>query len=642
VGFATHHTKQTEAWQSELELLGRLAAQLPSVVPASRNWWLLLEYEIPRRGKRPDAILLADDLIFVIEFKIGAVEFLREDEWQVLSYALDIRDFHLASQNRRILPLLVATGATSDNNHSLLDTLRTASLVAPLHRVAGKGADALAHCIASLHRQFHEGSDIPIEVEDWAKAAYRPSPGIIEAAEQLFSGHQVTDISHAFAKNLDVTSNAIREAIDLSQTAKLRTACFVTGIPGAGKTLTGLNAVHDPKMRSHGRPAAVFLSGNGPLVKIIREALVRDRQRSGMQRKHAYRTVSTFVGNVHAFLTNYAIKRPNEPPYEHAIVFDEAQRAWDAEAVRKKHNLSKSEPEMVLEIMERAPDWCTVIALVGGGQEIHQGEAGLAEWGRALNGRTCPWRVIASADALQGGDSVAGDRLFEEPPGPNLTIVESDHLHLQVSVRSPRARRIGDWVNAFVTQRPPQGNPCDSLSEEFPVVFTRDLDAARDWLRSRADGEQRCGLVASSGALRLRAHGIEVSSGFRKGYSYVDWFLAGSKDSRSSTMLEVAATEFECQGLELDWAGVCWGGDFVVSPETGLWSFFKFRGMKWQQVKQATAKRYIANKYRVLLTRARLGMVVWVPKGDPNDPTRDPQQFDATATFLQSRGIPLL
>ena len=639
-GFATHHTKQTEAWQTELGLLRRLADRLVSIAPHSRKWWLLLEYEIPRRGKRPDAILLADDLIFVIEFKVGATQFSSEDEWQVISYALDLRDFHLASHDRTILPVLVASEAAGESAPSLLDTLMTAHLVMPLQRTGGNGGDSLARCIASSYQQFHKSLDAPIDADSWALAAYRPCPSIIDAAERLFSGHHVADISHAFAHNLDVTSTAIREAIDASQATNTRTICFVTGIPGAGKTLTGLNAVHDPRIRGQDRPAAVFLSGNGPLVKIIREALVRDRQRSGMKRNQAHRTVPTFVGNVHGFLTNYAVKRPTDPPYEHAIVFDEAQRAWDAAAVRKKHGLSESEPEMVLAIMERAPNWCTVIALVGGGQEIHQGEAGIAEWGRALNGRETPWRVLASPDALRGGGSVAGHRLFDDQPGGHLTIVESDCLHLDVSVRSPRARRIGEWVNAIITQSQTGDKQSEILSGEFPVVLTRDIEVARRWLRSRADGTQRCGLLASSGALRLRAHGLEVSSAFRKGYPYVEWFLAAVDDCRSSSMLEVAATEFECQGLELDWTGVCWGGDFVICPDTHRWRFQKLRGNRWQRIKQPAIATYVANKYRVLLTRARRGMVIWVPEGDPGDPTRDRQSFDATAAFLQEQGIP--
>ena len=279
--------------------------------------------------------------------------------------------------------MLVATEAAKGGPPLLLDSLTNANHVVHIQRASGNGENELAECIISSYQYLHKAQAHPIDVERWASSVYRPCPGIIEAAERLFAGHHVDDISHAFAKNLSATTNAIREAIDCSQANGTRTICFVTGIPGAGKTLAGLNSVHDPRLHSRGRPAAVFLSGNGPLVKIIREALVRDRMRSGMKSKEASRTVSTFIGNVHGFLTKYGIKNQHELPYEHAIVFDEAQRAWDAIAVEKKHGIAKSEPELILDIMERASDWCTVIALVGGGQEIHRGEAGLAAWGRA-------------------------------------------------------------------------------------------------------------------------------------------------------------------------------------------------------------------------------------------------------------------
>ena len=391
------------------------------------------------------------------------------------------------------------------------------------------------------------------------QSPYRPTPTIIEAAERLFAGHGVTDISHAFARNLHVTSTALRRAIEASQSHQSRTICFVTGIPGAGKTLTGLNAVHDPAMRQAERPAAVFLSGNGPLVKIIREALTRDRQRAGDARNEARRTVSTFIGNIHQFLVTYAIQQPNEPPYENAIVFDE-RSAWDASAVKKKHGISKSEPELLLEIMERSPEWSAIVAPVGGGQEIHRGEAGLEEWGDALNRRDCSWRVMASPEVLGGGHSVAGHRLFSATPSANLKLIEAPEFHLDVNVRSPRALRVGEWVNALLARQLSSSSASGSLTQAFPVVLTRGLEDARQWLRARTDGVQRCGLLTSSGALWLRAHGIEVSSSFRQGYPYEDWFLSGPEDTRSSTRLEVAATEFECQGLELDWAGICWVG----------------------------------------------------------------------------------
>jgi hypothetical protein len=640
-GFSTHRHKQTDAWREEFQYLETTAKSLIQRMPKSESWSILLEYDIPRRGKRPDAVVLADDLIFVLEFKFGAEAFRSADEWQAVSYGLDLRDFHAASLGRRIFPVLIATGGqTRPVNEDSLKLPRD-RLVAPVQFV-GDDPEQLALRLERLHDQYHDPDASVLFPEEWELSAYRPTPTIIEAAETLFAGHSVADISHSFAHNLDVTSNTLVRAIQQSQRERRRTICFVTGIPGSGKTLAGLNAVHSPEMRQSGRPAGVFLSGNGPLVKIVREALIRDQQRRGQSRSEAKRIVSTFIANVHQFLVTYGLHRTTEPPYENAIVFDEAQRAWDADAVLRKHEVDKSEPQLVLEIMERAEDWATIIALVGGGQEIHKGEAGLEEWGRALIQSKERWRVLVSPDVISGGASVAGHRLFNDELPTNIEVVELPELHLAVSVRSPRAHRLGEWVNSLLLGRVPSTAHERTTSEEYPIVMTRDLAAAKAWLRAHADPQQRIGMLASSGALRLRAHGIELSSGFRQGYPYADWFLSDAEDTRSSFQLEVAATEFECQGLELDWTLVCWGGDFLIDPSTTSWAFRNFRGTRWQNVRRVEDQRYIANKYRVLLTRARRGMVLWIPPGDAADPSRLPQLLDATAEFLAEAGISLV
>jgi Uncharacterized conserved protein (DUF2075) len=388
----------------------------------------------------------------------------------------------------------------------------------------------------------------------------------------------------------------------------------------------------------------VFLSGNGPLVEIVRAALARDAARIRKRsKKDAEREVSTFIDNVHAYIRGYMTEKPNECPHEHVVVFDEAQRAWNAEQVKKKKRPTEgSEPRTMLQIMERCPGWCVLVALVGGGQEIHDGEAGLEEWGDALAGRSAPWQVRVSPEALQGGLSLAGHRLFAGPPPSNCRVVEEPALHLSVSVRSMRAQRIAQWVQMVLDGQPDAARAVLAEAPEFPLVLTRDLDAGRRWLRDRSCSERRCGLVVSSGSMRHRAYGIEVSTGFRRAYSYVDWFLAPQADVRSSCQLEVAATEFECQGLELDWVGVCWGDDLCIDPAGSPWRYRQFRGSKWQGVRREGARRYLLNKYRVLLTRAREGMVIWVPPGDPADPTRNPVPLDATAAYLRAAGVPVL
>lgn len=637
-GFAIHYHKQTEAWQEEIRFARRFASECTDRVADAAHWTALFEFEIPRRGKRPDIVLLADDVIFVLEFKFGSKDFSGGGDWQVVSYGLDLRDFHFGSAGRIICPILIATLADS----KLLAQSATASgsLVRPITKLGDANGEMTAAHVCEQYKCLHRSGAEQIDAVAWEESAYRPTPTIIEAAQSLFSGHSVAEISHAFATNLDETSAELIRAIERAHSCGERVICFVTGLPGAGKTLAGLNAVHNPSLRASGRPAGVFLSGNGPLVKIVREALTRDQQRAGHNRQAAARLVSTFIGNVHRFIKDYGLQDTSKAPYENAIVFDEAQRAWDGKQVLAEHGAEWSEPSLVLDIMERAPEWCAVVALVGGGQEINRGEAGLEEWGRALNARNTPWRVVASPEVLSGGEAVAGHKLFEASKNHLLSLDPIAALHLKASVRSPRDRMLGVWVNDLLFPSEfTNAAAHEPRSNEYPIVLTRQLDVAREWLRERSDGLQRAGLLASSGALRLRYHGIEVTSGFRKGYSYADWFLGSPDDSRSSSFLEVAATEFECQGLEVDWSGICWGGDAVISPNDRSWKCRKFRGTKWQNVRDPVQIRYTLNKYRVLLTRARKGMVIWVPKGDLNDPTRDPELFDATADYLVSCGI---
>ncbi|HEX4147127.1 MAG TPA: DUF2075 domain-containing protein [Pirellulales bacterium] len=643
-GFATHYSRQIDAWVAELGLLSRFARDCIRRTPGAGSWTVLLEFDIPRRGKRPDAILIADDLIFVIEFKIGASEFTANDQWQVLSYGLDLRDFHSASYGQRIVPILVVTGngRCTARPRSIPTEVSESGIVLPVQLSTDAVGEVTASLVCDLYDRLHRLSAAPIDAPRWNAAAYRPTPTIIEAAQQIFAGHGVANISHAFAYNLDATCRSLLAAVRDAKERRRRAICFVTGIPGAGKTLAGLNMVHSSFFRADDNRAAVFLSGNGPLVRIVRAALVRDRRRSGQKAKDAKRAVATFIDSVHRFISDHGIKDPTSEPYENVIVFDEAQRAWDGEAVERQHGIRRSEPDLVLSAMERAKDWCAVIALVGGGQEIHRGEAGLSEWGRALNGRPAQWDVFASPAALSGGDSVAGHVLFEETPQPHLAIQECAELHLSVSVRSPRARRIAEWVNCLLGGGAAPANAHDEFGAEFPVVMTRNLDAARHWLREMAEGQGSTGILASSGALRLRADGIEVSSGFRRGYAFDEWFLADRNDTRSSNFLEVAATEFECQGLELDWTCVCWGYDFAFSLAKHSWLPRKFRGNKWQNIHGETESRYTTNKYRVLLTRARRGMVIWVPKGSNVDCTRDSSLLDATAAHLQAFGLPLI
>ena len=610
-GFAAQYTSQIAAWEQELAILDQLCEELLAREPASAAWTIALEYEIPRRDRRPDVILLAWNVAFVIEFKIGATRFDRSDRWQAEEYAFDLRDFHAESKCWHIAPVLVASAVDRAYSGS-----RGRYEVFPLHCIGPAHLADLVFDIVGVCRGGVGGG----EAQAWLEAPYRPTPTILEAAEQLYASHSVREISHSYADNLSTTCDAIVSTIRDAQQSKRRLVCFVTGVPGSGKTLAGLSAVHDARLREEGRPSSVFLSGNLPLVKVLREALARNR---GAPLAESRREVRTFVQNVHSFIREYAVERPSERPHENVIVFDEAQRAWNATKMAKEQGVAASEAQLVLEIMGRCPEWCVVIALIGTGQEIHDGEAGVGEWITAVESSEARWEIVAANDAAELS---ALERIVVRPS-----------LHLEVSVRSPRAQHIADWVDNVAIGRAAEAACVLQHAGEFPVVLTRDLDVARAWLRDRSRGDRRCGLVASSSSLRHRAYGLELSSSFRRGYRYADWFLGRVDDVRSSFQLEVAASEFECQGLELDWVGLCWGGDLVRSE--GAWHFRRFVGRRWQNIRKKERRRYLLNTYRVLLTRARLGMVIWVPPGSTLDPTLDPVALDATAGYLMDAGV---
>lgn len=630
--------RQRKAWEVEIKILKLTCQTIIHSQPESQNWSLLLEYPIPRRLKRLDAVLIASDLLFCLEFKTGEQSHSLASDRQVEDYALDLRDFHEASLNRVIVPISIvpkASEAETQRHGTSTDTVR---------QVIRCNEIDLAAVILQAYGNVHRPDSQTIDPQAWDASPYHPVPTIIEAAEVLFAGHNVREIahSHAGAKNLTLTSERIIELIQKAQANSEKIICFVTGIPGAGKTLAGLNIVHNPALRQDGRPAGVFLSGNGPLVKIVSAAISRDQKRRLLE-LDGHRTVGTFIQNVHAFIQE-GMEKSEKPPIEKIVVFDEAQRAWNADQNRKKNQLETSEPETILTIMDRHKDWAVLIALVGGGQEIHNGEAGLLEWGKVLEEKFSNWKIAVSPKALESDASTAGHRLFTNGLPTSIEIHKEPALHLEVNLRSFRAQRFAEWVDAVLACDIARARAVISNLKNFPIALTRSLDAAKQWLSEHSRGQQRAGLVASSGALRLRAEGIELSSGFRQGNRdmFVNWFLNLPPDIRSSNQLEVAASEFECQGLELDWTGLCWGGDLSFSFEIGGWSYRNLAGTRWGLLRNEIDRQYLLNTYRVLLTRARRGLVIWVPRGKPSDETHLPSLYDPTFEYLDRCGVPII
>jgi hypothetical protein len=303
---------------------------------------------------------------------------------------------------------------------------------------------------------------------------------------------------------------------------------------------------------------AVFLSGNGPLVAVLRDALATDEfERSkvgGVQsisKKDAYRRASTFIQNIHHFRDEYV--ENNAAPTERVVVFDEAQRAWNKDQasrfMREKRGhaeFNMSEPQFLMSVMDRHRDWCVVICLIGDGQEINTGEAGLGEWLSAVQDDYANWRIYLS-DRLTQNNYLGRNAILLS------NTISSPALHLATSIRSFRAEVLSDFVGAVIAGDSKSASSlCRKLSN-YPLGLTRQLEAARRWLRLNGRGSERIGLVASSNAMRLKPEGIHVKSKIDPPI----WFLESKEDVRSSFALEDVATEFDIQGRELDWVGMC-------------------------------------------------------------------------------------
>ena len=618
---------QTHAWLSQIRMLQSFLDKYEGTI--------YFEYSIPRMGERIDVVLLIGPVVFVLEFKVGEKEFTRHALDQVCDYALDLKNFHEPSHNQCVAPILIASEARA-SDLTIAITPQNDNLLFPIKSTPGALRTAVDMVLA-----FIDGA--PIDTNEWEAGRYCPTPNIIEAAMALYRNHDVSEISRsdAGAKNLHETTEAISEIIRTAKKNQNKAICFVTGVPGAGKTLIGLN-IATKHLDAKDDLYSVFLSGNGPLVKILQEALARDKikrervNNGRMTKKEALSEVKSFVQNVHHYRDEY-LKDPH-PPADHVALFDEAQRAWNLEQTaafmrRKKNrpNFNQSEPEFLISCIDRHPDWGVIICLVGGGQEINTGEAGIGEWIDALN-RSFPLWHIHISHRLTESEYGAG-AVLEKLEGREHVDYRED-LHLAVSMRSFRAERVSQFVKQLLDLDTAGAHQTyQQVKGKYPIVITRNLAAAKRWLRNQARGSERYGVVVSSSAERLRPDAIHVKAEMNP----IHWFLAGKEDVRSSYYMEDVATEFSIQGLELDWACVTWDGDFRYS-EKG-WGHFSFVGHKWHHVRKPERQTYLKNAYRVLLTRARQGMVIVVPPGDPEDPTRAPQFYNPTYAYLKSIGL---
>jgi hypothetical protein len=637
IQYGSRHVDQkgdlTRSWESTIKIVNAFYTANAQSIPDLDKWTVLYEYPIPRREKRIDVVLLSEFVVYVIEIKAGQSNFLPTDVRQVVEYALDLRDFHLESHSRPIVPILLCTHARP----SLKEEPSIAGLVQDTQKCT---PDSLGSAISTFESKLT--SEWSIDPLAWDNSAYLPTPTIVEAAQTLYSTNSVKQISRnqAGIENLTKTTDAVLHAIRKAQREGTKIICFITGVPGAGKTLAGLNIVHGEKFKNEEGDLAVFLSGNSPLVKVLKEALTRDVvHRDKLGRHAAEHKVGTFIQNVHSFIDSHYLDP--EPPPDRVLIYDEAQRAWTAAHKRRKSNgrISDSEPDLLLSIMSRFEGWAAIICLVGGGQEINTGEAGLREWGRSLETEFATWKVYISPNLKEGDDTTGHTTLFTTTPS-GLSLTEIDELHLTVAIRAIRSRGLSEFVAALLHANDERASQLlQTELRRYPIVLTRNPEVARQWLRDRALGGGRTGIVASSGGRRLRAIGFDPYYGLRGDSDQKTlgaWYLNPPDDVRSSNFLEVVATEYAVQGLEIDWSGVFWDCD--LSFQDGTWTQRAFKGTRWQNVSDQQ-KQYILNKYRVLLTRAREGMVICVPEGDHKDKTRLPKLYDGTFEFLMDIGI---
>ena len=616
--------QQTNAWKIQIDILKDVFKNNP-------EGDIFFEFAIPRMGKRVDNIIIIGDLIFIIEFKAGDSKYEKHAIDQVLDYSLDLKNFHQGSHNEKLIPLLVATHASPNQN--LIEKYQDL-LYKPVLANKENLYDVLSFC-------FTEKGTTDINSKEWFESTYKPTPTIIEAAQALYKGHNVQEISRSDsgAINLSKTADCINRIINESKEKSHKSICFMTGVPGAGKTLAGLNIANE-RMKIAEDENAVFLSGNGPLVEVLREALTRDEVKNAklndnkLTKKEAAIKANAFIQNIHHFRDEGLIS--DKAPTEKVVVFDEAQRAWTLEQAssfmaRKKGqpNFDRSEPHFLIEVMDRHQDWCCIICLIGGGQEINTGEAGLEEWINSLKNNFSDWKVYYS-NLIVSDDDYLDNSTSKDWLNENAT--SEENLHLAVSVRSFRSEKLSDFIHQLLNKKIDVAkNIYQELKDDYPIFVTRDYETAKKWILQKSRGSERYGVLASSNAKRLRPFGIDVKNSI----SASNWFLDGKNDVRSSYYMEDVATEFEIQGLELDWTIVCWDGDLHL--EGNKWAYQSFKGTKWQKINQAIKKRYLLNAYRVLLTRARQGFVIFIPEGNEADKTRPKKFYDETYEFLVNK-----
>ncbi len=615
---------QSDAWENQISELQTRLEQ------CGVEGDIIFEYDIVRLGKRIDVIMLIRHMVFSMEFKNGKEIYTAQDAQQAEDYAIDIKNFHKESEDLYVCPILIATHAPKYHKPQMIDCYPDKQVFLQRENI-----ETVIPKVCEISEKY--GTDQVLDFETWFNSPYYPTPTIIAAAIEAYSSHNVSEIAHSEAGqgDIDRCEARINEIISYAQTQKKKCVCFVTGVPGAGKTLVGLDIV--AKNLNKGKEnLSVYLSGNGPLVDVLRAALKKSVKAQKKKTRETDAAIDALIQSSYAF-KNDNVKH-NRPTPENILIFDEAQRVWNKEKMVRKHSdptMCVSEPQLLYSIMDRHQDWAVVICLVGLGQDIYDGEVGINEWFRCGIEEFPHWELFYSpAIFSQVEDKNIDVELIKSCPRCH----EANELHLKTSIRSFRADKQSQFVDALLDNDPNTAKVLYELvSKKYPIYVTRDIDEAKRWVRNQVRGSQRSGILACSSAQRLKPEGIYVPTAI----DVENWFLAPSDDLRSSNKLEVVASEFKVQGLEIDWAIVCWDADLRRTTNGSNWDYYNFRGTKWVKRNQPEQRRYLLNSYRVLLTRARQGMVLFVPNGvDPEeDETRNRAFYDSIYDYLISCGV---
>ena len=672
-------TTTRDAWKAEIDIMKNVVSSLNNT-----DGQIIFEYDIPRLGKRIDVVLLYCGIVFCLEFKVGESKILETNIDQVLDYALDLKNFHKFSEDKVIAPILIATNYSSRST-AIQMSVYDDKVINPLVT----GAVGIFALIQNVVGKFP--NEAPVH-KDWVISPYAPTPTIVEAAKTLYESHSVENITRHEADKVstDATIKYILDVIQKSKTNGEKSICFVTGVPGAGKTLVGLDVAVKQTYQGSDKPVedegAVYLSGNGPLVAVLTEALAKDNYQKCRDRNEkknltdSRREVGKFIQIIHHYRDNMLakIKNPVENgvleidpekavklaksgygEVEHVAIFDEAQRSWTHKRIAdylkrggtygnklKVPNFPMSEAAFLIWSLDQREDWATIVCLVGGGQEINTGEAGISEWIHALNDKFPHWKVYISPKLTE---PEYAEGKVNELLAKNNNVEYSESLHLGVSLRSYRAEKLSAFVHSLLTFNPDAGELYRDIKERYPIVLTRDMEKAKRWLHSMVRGTERTGVLITKEAARFKPLGIHILPAGDE--NAVHWFLEDKVDTRASNYLEDAATEIQVQGLELDYTCVLWDAD--LRCDNGKWRYYTFNGKTaWNEKLPDTENKqeqikYMLNAYRVLLTRARAGMVICVPKGNPNktvsgfweDSTRLPEFYDGTYQYLKSLGV---